>query len=173
MIRVIFTYRPFSISKPISIMNSITRWIFGHPRDHVAIIRDHFVYESTFSIPKEHRKDGQKSGVHKIEYQHWIKGREMTDTNVYLVPEADIDFEIFEDYESTKYDIRAALFHFLQKIDKDGKWRARLAKRRNKAFTCSELVACMFHMEHSYKASPKDVEEYLRSKNYQSINDII
>lgn len=72
-VQIIFTYRPISW-RPISFINSITRMIQGHPRDHVVILIDDVVYEASFGV-----------GVRKISYKEWMKDREGTDCIIYEV----------------------------------------------------------------------------------------
>ena len=147
MVEIYFTYRPLSF-RPISFINMITRIIQGHPRDHVAIVKDGIVYESAFRL-----------GVNKTTIDLWKADRLGTDCIIYSVPEEDINFEIFDKLEGTKYDTRAAILHLFGREE-------RLIRRPFKAINCSELAALMLGMDRAYKATPEDVELYLRSMNY-------
>lgn len=149
--KIIFTYRPLKFSL-ISFVNMITRIVQGYPRDHVAILFDGDIYESSFG-----------PGVQQLPYDEWVSDRIGTDVTEYTVDVEDLDFKVFDNLEFTKYDTRAAIFHLFG-------FEERLERRANKAINCSELVALMLGMEKAWKATPEDVEKYLRSRFYKSVN---
>lgn len=166
MTRVIRTYRPLS-KKKISWINAITRWIFGFPHDHIAWEKEGMVYESTIKT-----KDGE-SGVQIIPYSEWIVGREGTKCLVTMVPDDKFDWGLAKEMDDIKYDKRAAIFHFLQKIDKGGKWEERMKKRADEAVTCLEYFGVVVGMPDAYKATFKMVDAWIKSGNYQSFNETI
>lgn len=155
--RIVLTYRPLT-KNPISWINAITRWIQGYPRDHIAIKRGEFVYESTIK-----KMDGG-TGVQKILWEDWVDGRMGTWCKVFVLPADEIDWMLLKRFTGTKYDTRAAIFHFLQKIDADGKWSERLRKRKDRAVTCSEYFAIGAGMPDAFKALPVDCEKWLYKK---------
>lgn len=166
-VEVFLTFRPMSLRKPISIINAITRWISGHPRDHIAFRKEMHVYESTI------KKKGGGSGVQKILWDDWVKGRKGTDTIYYTMPAHEIHWGLVNKFRDTKYDTRAAIFHFLKKINHKGKWYKRLLKRKDAAVTCSEFFAIVVGMDDAHKALPRDCEYWLRDKGYPARSMVI
>ena len=150
--KIIFTFRPLSLKKPMSIVNAITRTLQGYPRDHVAILYNGVVFESSFGV-----------GVQNIDFEDWKEDRQGTDITQYTVPHEILSFVLFESLEGTKYDTRAAVFHLFG-------WEEKLKRRANKAINCSELVALMLGMQNAWKAYPKDVEQWLRLRGYNATN---
>ena len=134
----------------MSVINAITRTIQGYPRDHVAILKDGYIYESTFKI-----------GVQKISFDAWRSDRSGTDLIEYEISPSLLDFSLFTQLDPVKYDNRAAIFHLFGLEDK-------LKKRANKAVNCSELVALMLGLKDAWKALPIDVENHLRGLNLKS-----
>lgn len=125
------------------------------------------VYESTIKT-----EDGE-SGVQIIPYSKWIVGREGTKCLITLVPEDKFNWELAHSLDDRKYDKRSAFFHFLQKIDKNGKWEDRMEKRADEAFTCLEFFGVVVGMPDAYKATFKMVDDWIKDGKYQSFNETI
>lgn len=157
MAKIIFTFRPVQLKKPISWINAITRLMQGYPRDHVSILHDGQIFESIVG-----------PGVQKISLDDWAADRIGTDVVIYEVPAELIDFELFDRLlkAGIKYDIRAAIYHLFG-------FEEKLMNRAEVAVNCSELVAMMLKMENAYKALPEDVEYYLRDEGFESDNQTI
>lgn len=150
---VILTSRPVSWKSPISWVNSITRLRTRSPFDHVAILYNGVVYEST-SGP----------GVHCQLFREWTKGREGTYLFCYKIPkDQEIDFKFFNSVRGKKYDYWAnILFLFGAKHG--------LKKHSTKRYFCSELVASMLQMKEPYLYTPDDMEEFMRISGWEPIN---
>jgi hypothetical protein len=157
MAKIIFTFRPVSLKKPISLINAGTRIVQGYPRDHVSLYKDGEIYESVVG-----------AGVQKIPFDEWYMDRIGTDVAIYEVPDEIIDWDLFDAMlkAGIKYDLRAIFLHLIGKTK-------RLMKNAEAAVTCSELMAMLLGMENAYKATPKMVEEFLREIGYPSVNDLI
>lgn len=125
---IIATYRPFEWLKPISWINSISRQKKRAPYDHIAYLKEGYIYESVIG-----------KGVHKIAFEDWKKGREGTTLALFKVKESDLDLNVFCKLEGRKYDIPANFFNLfgLTKL---------LSKNADKRIQCAELIANMMHL---------------------------
>lgn len=135
MVQAVFTNRPLSI-KPISWVNGITRVKTKRPFDHVSILKDGVIYESTAGV-----------GVHKIPFEEWKKGREGTTIFLFNMPEHHFSFDRFDSLEGVKYDLKANLLFLMGMDDK-------LKNNSLKAIFCSELLALMEFKPDHYRWTP-------------------
>lgn len=137
--KVIFTNRALSI-KPISWINAITRINTKSPFDHVSLFDGSFIYESTSG-----------KGVHKIEYEKWIKDRKNTYIFIYDVDDNYFDLSKFEILKGIKYDYLANFLYLFG-------FKSLLKRNSNKRIFCSEFVAIIMRLEYSYNYTPEDIE---------------
>jgi hypothetical protein len=148
MTEIIFTYRPRKLGKPISLVNRITRRISQSPYDHVLILEEGIVYESSAG-----------KGVHSQKFELWKQGREGTHLYCYEVPKALIDRDLMMMMEGKPYDYRSAFLHFLR-------MKKAMKKRMFEAFTCSEFVGFVIGLDNWWSALPEDVSDYCEMRNF-------
>lgn len=135
MTKVILTYDPLD-GKFMSIANLINRSKQHYPFDHIAMVKDGIVYESTFRV-----------GVHTIDFEEWKKDRQGTFLLIYTVPDDFIDFDLLENYIGKPYDLRAIVNILRNRFDK-------LKKNANDRIFCSELYAIGRRHDEPYYWSP-------------------
>jgi len=153
MIEIIFTYRPKSF-KPISWVNQITRGKIKAPFDHAMALSKEKVYESVV-----------KKGVHKMQFNEWIDGREGTYLFRYQLPANHVDFNVFDKLEGTGYDWKANIW-FLLGLEEN------LKNNPNELIFCTELLALMLHLEDAHTYTPKKLEAYLRIRYTVKIDNL-
>lgn len=163
MTELIFTYRPHSWIRPISWINRITRKISKAPYDHVSILKDGIIYESTSG-----------KGVHRQPYDQWKIGREGTWMDCYQVPEHQINMDYFEICEGKEYDYIDATMHFFKQFRMTRRWAKRILEtKRYDKFTCSKLAALLMSMPQWWEALPSTLVYLCERRDYKLDKRII